>query len=386
VPLSCQNHRVAVFDRGGTRILGQFENLTSVRWERVRDDTSTARITLAEPTKGCVELLRQIAVNRHELVIWRGQDRVWEGPITLISRHADFFEVEARDVIHYLYRTVMHAGYDSAAYWSPNNSDPSKVFINNVEPVVDRAVRIITEELNRKKETLNPPVNIVPYITTVRHGAWPYDDERKANRKTSPFAASVYDELESMAQTGGLDYTAVGRRIILNDARVPIGKTPVVTEADFIGEVIVASYGMDGATSAYTTGDAGMVGHAVADGVNPDGVDDFYGEWEVIEQMFDEDSEAPPTQNALDNAASMNLIAKNPPPTRVRLPENTLLNPNGVLNMQDLVPGVHIPLRADLFSITLIQMQKLSNVTVEESGADGEKITISLGPAPKLFI
>jgi hypothetical protein len=82
----------------------------------------------------------------------------------------------------------------------------------------------------------------------------------------------------------------------------------------------------------------------------------------------------------------MNVIGKNPPPTLVRLPENTLLNPNGVLNIQDLVPGVHIPLRASLFSIDLIQMQKLNTVSVTETGEDGEQITISIGPAPKLLI
>jgi len=91
-------------------------------------------------------------------------------------------------------------------------------------------------------------------------------------------------------------------------------------------------------------------------------------------------------QAQLDNAEEFNLVGKNPPPTRVRLPENTLLNPNGVLNMQDLVPGVHMPLRASLFSIDLIQMQKLNTVHVTETGEDGEKITISLGPAPKLLI
>ena len=401
MPLSCQNHRAAVFDRGGTRVLGFFENITAVNWERVRDDFSTASITIAEPTKECTELLKQIAVNRHELVIWRGQDRVWEGPITLIGRQADVFKVEARDVIHYLYRTVMHFEHDNGAYWYPSDSAPHKVFRNWPIPVVDRAYEIITEELNRKKEILDPPVNIVPFITKLRHHD--ISKERKANRRTGPFAASVYDELESMAQTGGLDYCAVGRRIILNDTRVPVGQTPVVTENDFIGEIVVTSYGMDGATSAYTTGDVAtsgankgktMIGVGWADGVVPEdstptkdsGVDPFYGEWEIIEQMFDQDTQAPPTQNSLDNAADMNVIGKNPPPTRVRLPENTLLNPNGILNMQDLVPGVHIPLRASLFSIDLIQMQKLNSMKVTETGKDGEQITISVGPAPKLLI
>lgn len=372
MPLYCENHRAVLTDRGGSRIIGQFENVSSVTWGRRRDDISEGSITIAQPGQGCLKLLEQAHCNRHELVIYRGNDRVWEGPITHIGRHADVFTISARDVMHYVYRTVAHAEYDSAAYWSPDEKEDGAVFVDNTEPVVDRVYRMLTGELARK-EALTPPIQVVPYITKIRAAV--INDERKANRKTLAYGTSVFADMESLATYGGLDYTVVGRRIIINDNRVPIGKTPVITDKDIIGEVVVTSYGMDSFTAAYVAGENGMYG--VSGGIDP-----YYGEWEYFEDMMDADSVEPPTQNALDNAADINMSGKLPVPTIVRIPENSRLNPNGVLSMRDLVPGVTVPVRAELPAITLVQNQKLSSVDVRETGEEGETITITLSNMP----
>jgi len=373
MPLYCENHRAAIYDRGGRNIMGQLENITKVQWERTRDDVSIGSVTVAQPSKGCLDLLKSISANRHELVIWRGNERVWEGPITHIGRHADVFDISARDIMHYVYRTAAHQEWDSSSRWVPDEKDPNRVFQDNTEPVVDRAYNMLAAELGRAKENpslVDPVINVVPYITKVR--ATDISQERNANRRTLAYGISVYDDMEAMATYGGMDYTVVGRRLILNDNRVVLGRTPVLTEADFISEVVVTSYGMDSFTRAITTGDEGMYG--VAGGVDP-----FYGEWENIEQMFDEDSLEAPTQNALDNAASYNMYNRLPVPTIVRVPNNSRLNPNGTLSMRDLVPGVIVPVRASLVSIELIQDQKLNNVSVSETGKEGEVINVTLG-------
>lgn len=388
MPLNCENHTVSITDRGGNRILGVLESVTDVQWERVRDDISTAKVTVAQPSGDCFQLLNDISCNRHEMVIYRGGDRVWEGVITHISRHADVFQISARDVMHYAYRTAMHSGYDNAAYWHPDPKDPNRVWVNNMGSIVDRALNVLTTELNRKKEQLDPPINVVPYITAVR----PADisQERRTGRKTLPFAMTVYDDMESMASLGGLDYTVVGRRIILSDTRVAIGRTAPVTEGDFLSEIVVTSYGMDSHTRTFTTGEDGMYGVYPPWSGHPDPkmqeYIDYYGEWENVEQMMDEDSAEPPSQLLLDSSASLSMSGRLPVPTLVRLPENSQLNPNGVLSIQDLVPGVIIPVRATLTSIVLTQNQQLNNVTVNESGEGGEAITISLGPPPTSFL
>lgn len=368
IPLA--KHTAAIFDRGGKNRIGIIEPLASVEWNRVRDDVSTAKIVTAQPSMKCLNLLKTVQANRHELVIFRGQERVWEGPITLISRRGDVVEIMARDVMHYAYRTAMHFEYDNSAAWDGVD------FINKSAPVVNRALYILQQEFNRAKENpalCNPVYNVVPHIRTIRHPN--ISLEARTLRHTLPFSMNVYDELDSLAQYGGLDYTVVGRSIILNDTRVPIGKTQPVTESDFIGEVVVSSYGMDSFTAAYTVGDAGLYGQA-------GGIDPYYGELEYVEQMFDEDTDEPPTQNSLDNAAAYNMVGKLPVPTVVRLPDNTRVNPEGTLRLRDLVPGIRIPLRATLPALEVVQTQKLNTVKVTETDEGGEQISISMTTAP----
>jgi hypothetical protein len=69
------------------------------------------------------------------------------------------------------------------------------------------------------------------------------------------------------------------------------------------------------------------------------------------------------------------------PPLVVRIPDNTRLNPNGVLTVDDLVPGTWIPLTAKMPGRTLSQMQKLDSMTVEETAKGGEIVSVTLSPA-----
>lgn len=364
----CERHTAVITDRGGKNVLGYVDPLTRVKYGRVRDDVSEGSVTITEPTLECYTLFNEVSANRHELVIYRGEDRVWEGPIIRIERNADSIVVTARDVMHYAYRTVCHNEYDNSAYWVDDPDDglgdadadnnTNDIFVDNSVSCVDRAYTILTTELSRVKEQLDPPIDVVPHITKRR-----YKDpskERKSSRHTLAFSQTVFDDIETMASHGGLDYTVVGRRIILWDNRLPLGYTEPITEADIIGELVVTSYGMESFTRVYTVGDDGMYGVY-------GGVHEFYGEWEDCEQMFDEDSEESPGQVALDNAAAYAMSNALPVPTRVRLPENTTLNPNGVLTLKDLVPGIYIPIHATLTSMQLTQVMKLDSVDVEES-------------------
>lgn len=369
--IKSEPYTAAIFDRGGKKRLGVITPLSRVTWSRVRDTWSEAQIITAQPTMKCLNLLKEVQCNRHELVIFRGSQRVWEGPITLITREGDTVSISARDVMHYVYRTAMHFAYNNGPAWDGVD------FINKASPVVDRAVRVLTQEFARAKENLavcDPVYNVIPHLKTVRHTD--ISLESRTRRNTQPFMLTVFDDIDSMAQNGGLDYTVVGRSIILNETRVPIGQTQPVTEKDFIGSPIVSSYGMDSFTIAITTGDAGM--HGTSGGIDP-----YYGELEYVEQMFDQDTPEPPTQNSLDNAARYNMYGKLPVPTVVRMPDGTRVNPQGTLRLEDLVPGVRIPLRASLTAIELVQMQKLNTVKVESTPENGEVIAISMTTAPK---
>lgn len=371
--LTCARHTAAIFDRGGTNRISPIMQLSLVRYSRVRDDMSQGMIVVSEPDEECMPYLQTTSPNRSELVIFRDNDRVWEGPITLITVQGSQWVFEAKDITYYMHRTVLEFVHDNGAYWIDGKP---RVWVDNTGPAVDRAVSVITTEFNRDKENptvMEPVYNVVPFIRTVR--ADPISLEAETHRVTEKYQMTVLDDLEALATRGGLDYTVVGRSIILNDTRVPLGQTPPMTEQDFIGEVVVSMYGFDSFTEVYTTGDNGMYGHA-------GGIDPYYGELQYCESMVDEDSTEKPSQNSLDNAAEYNMSGKLPVPVVVRLPDNTQVNPNGNLSFEHLVPGVRIPLRANFRGTILTQMQKLNTVSVEET-PEGETITVSMVTAPK---
>lgn len=352
--LNCEVHTAYVYDRGGTQRLFQITPLTSVQWERLRDDISQATVNIVNPGQDCQKQMLTVHPNRMELVIFRGKDRVWEGPISRMAWHQDRIEIEAKDVMHYAYRTIMRAAYSNA--------------YPNIQTTIQRSINILGGELARK-EALTPPINVLPYLT-----AYTTLNDSKTSKKTIPYESTVYEDIDAMAWRAGLDYTVVGRRILLFDTHTVFYTTPAVTEADFLSEIVVTQYGMEGATHAAVVSSKGVVGTAGAN-------DPFYGEWEILDSAYNEDGTDDPTKAALDSQATRNLDGRNPVPLHVRVPDGSELNPNGTLTMQDLVPGARIPLRATLLTLKVSQMQKLNRLVVTESGADGEKIAVTLFPA-----
>jgi len=350
-------HHVEIFDRGGTQRVAELTDLDRVVWSRVRDDVSTARVSLGtDATRLQSELLSQLAgsIGRYEMKVYRGDDPVWEGPLTLGTFHRQGLELEARDVMHYAARTIMHAGYD--------NSYP------NIGYVVERARLILATELARK-EALDPPINVVDYIVDHQEAS-----DAKTSAKTLPYQFTVFEHIDSLAASRGMDYTVLGRAIHLWDTSKPaMGYTPVMTEVDFLGEMYVSVYGMELGTVTAATDGQGSYGTSGA-------IDDYYGEVERLDTAYDENATSAPTTAELASQADRNLAGRNPTPILVRIPDNSGLDMRGKFTIADLVPGVYIPLRATLNLVELAQMQKLQTVTVTET-EEGETIQVTLYPA-----
>lgn len=355
--LECVNdHRVFVYDRGGRQRLWELTNIASVKWGRIRDDISQAELFLsALSCDGQSSIISQIEPGRHEIVIHRNGVRVWEGPIVrekLTRQGAQFF---ARDVMHYAYRTVMHAAY--------SNAYPNVAFVTN------RAEAILRGELARK-EALSPPINVLPFL--VNHHT-PTDAE--TTRSTKQMSYTVFEHVDDLAAKSGMDYTVLGRAIHLWDTSKPLGTGPRLTEADFNGDLDITIYGMELATRAISTDGQGNYGSA-------GGVDPYYGEVERLYTAYDEneDSGPPPTQAELNSQAVRNLEGRLPTPVIMNVPAGSSLNPKGVVSIDHLVPGAYFPVSIDRFGRTFSQMQKLNRVQFVET-PEGESITVDMGPA-----
>jgi hypothetical protein len=357
--LSCETHHVELFDKGGTVRVGVLDNLALVRWERQRDDISFATVWVEEPSNDCLRALERMEPNRTEMVVFRGGQRVWEGPITRVQYGYGRVEIEARDILHYLYRAVMRSAYD--------NRYP------NTTTVIQRVVNVLTTELARQ-EALDPAINVLPFLDARTSGT----DTRTA-RRTEAWEYTVFEHMDELAARAGMDYTVVGRSLVLLDARNRLGTTPKVGREDFIGEVVVSYYGMEGATFAAVTdgqGNAGTFG----------GVDGYYGLIEILDTAYDEEQDEgePPSVEEMASQARRNMGNRLPTPLEVRIPDNTQLNPNGSLKMEHLVPATWVPLQVDVPGKRISQMQKIDFVRWNETPSEGERVTLTLSPAPRM--
>lgn len=349
-------HVAYIYDRGGQRRVAQLKSLSQVKWGRRRDEYSEASIIVQG--EACSEQAPQLAAiepKRSELVIFRGPERVWEGPVWRMTYESDSVEVYARDISMYLMGTAMSKEY--------SNQYP------NTTEVTTRIDGIIRAELARW-ESLDPPVNILPYLTT-HH----FDNEARTSMKTKAYEMTVGEHLDNMSQRQGIDYTTVGRALHIWDTSRNLGKLRTLTEADFFGDVIVSAYGADHTETAYVVTEDGAVGKAGS----PSG---YYGPWEKIFTVYNEEDTDAPTQAELNSQAQRNLTGRTPVPVEVRVPDNSSIRLSDTLSINDLVCGVQIPLRATLNARQLQQLQKLDQVTVTET-ADGESVQVTMSPATK---
>lgn len=347
-------HTAWITDRGGLRRIHTPVDMVLVRWNRVRDDISEAYIRIqAGSDSEQASMLRSIEPGRHELVIFRGSKRVWEGPITLMTFGRTTVDIKAKDICHYLSRTAMRSAYSSA--------------YPNIEFTTRRIKRVIDGEVARK-EALG--YNILSHV--VEHHT---PSDAQTSRITEPYQMTVWEHLDDLAQKAGIDYVTVGRALHIWDVDKPVmGQTAQVTETDFLGDVYVSVYGMELATTYIVTDGQGGFGIA-------GGTDDYYGEVELINTAYDEDTdEEVPSTAELTSQAVRNLANRKPTPLMVRVADNSSLNPDGVLTVDDLVPGVHIPLLMNFGIRQVSQMQKLDKVSFEET-SDGETIGVTLSPA-----
>lgn len=371
-PLGCGNNRFFVYDRGGKVLRGEITGLARLQWGRVRDDISGALCTAMEWDDPCAGILSQIRSWIHEIVVFRDGERVWEGPITRVEYGRDYVSVEAKDVMAYPYRRILRQGYNDS-YQLVNGIQ------RGLHTVVERALSITLNCL-----AYDDP-NILQWVTPIQTGG-----DARQSRITEAYSVTAWGEIDDLAATAGLDYTTVGRRILYWDTHTPVGILPEMRDGDFSDSPIVTEYGMNLANYFAVTNNNGVWGSASR--LNADGVPDYYGWIEQLASAYGE-SEGAPTEEVLTPAARAQLVAtlssqaernissRWPTPIIVRVPDNSTLNPKLNLGINQLVPGVQIPLRAVGTLRRVTQIQKLDSMTVTQD-ASGEKISVVMSPAP----
>lgn len=354
-----ETHSIYIYDRGGMTRMAQILDVSSVQWTRDRDGISEATVRVqGSACSAQAETLSAIEPKRHEMVIFRGEERVWEGPVWRVGWHSDWVEINAHDIFQYLIGTPLSQEY--------NNAYP------NIVPVTTRIEDILDVELVRW-EILDPPANVYPHLE-IHH----FPNEAQTTAVTLPFEMTVGEHIQHLAHYGGIDFACVGRSLHVWDVNRHLGRTRMLTEADFLGsEVILTAYGSEHTQSAYVVGQDGVYGEAH----NPL-YEDYYGPWTTIYTAYGEEGTDVPSQAELDSQAQRNLSGRSPVPVEVRVPDNSSIRLNESLTINDLVPGVEIPVLATLNARRMSQMQKLDHLRVSEDES-GETVQVTLVPATR---
>ncbi|QGJ95260.1 minor tail protein [Microbacterium phage Jayden] len=369
-----EKHRLSIYDRGGSRRVDNLVDVASVKWERVRDSKSTAEWTLSgRSCEAQADVIRKIADGggRYEVVVHRGDERVWEGPIRRVSTLRDRATFLATDIKEYMDRTPLSVAW-------PNSDEGGPTLMG------DRLEDIITWELTQsyammtnsgpvtvpRWEGLPQPINVLPFLTV-------YPGTVLTRSSTEDFEMLLGEHIDNLVD-GGMDFTVVGRRMILWDSALSIGQTRRLTDADFYGDIEVIRYPSEhwsiSHLSASRDDESGFrgVGHAGAP-------HDFYGVWENIVSMQSEESTDEPTQQELNSQAQRDILHRTPVPLEVRIPDGVGLRLTHDLTIQQLVPGVIMPVVTDKNIQRVTQPQRLDKVTVTET-AEGETVQVSLSP------
>lgn len=365
--LGCGTHTVEIYRRGGKTKVGTIGKVSYVDWERKRDEISTAKIVVSDWDIDCGNLLSKLQTWAYEVVIWRDneytQERVWEGPITLLTYESDSVTINAKDVMVYPYRRIIRQKMSDAGL------DP-------LLTVVDRARRVIQNVM-----APDDP-NVLAYLRVITN-----DDDAKQFRSTPAYSKTAYEEVDDMAANAGLDYTVAGRSIILWGTKHRIGTLPEFKDDDLGNKPIVSEYGMSMANRYAVSNGDGIYGEATR--LDENGNDETYGLVEMLSSTWAQDA-APDsgtyTQQGIDTMrenfaefSERSIADRYPPPVIVRVPDNTSLNPKTVISIQQLVPGVVIPLRSSGTLRTVVGNQKLDSMKVVENGGK-ETITITMSP------
>lgn len=330
-----QNYVVAVTPRDGLGNIG-FLDASSILWRRLLDDSSTAqiKIDLAGGDTECCELAGRLRTWGHQIRISRDGLVVWEGPIVHLEYGRDTLYVDARDVSAWLGRRVIRSVLDFRA-----KTDLSEI-----------ARQLIEHGFQRDDP------NVMNYLSIeeakIKGERYYGLDEPKY----------VLDELNELARTG-IDYTVIGRRIAVFP-ELSTNSLPVLRQDDFLDELRVVEDGLGGATYAQVRG-SGVTGHF-------GGTSEFYG---LLERAAIEDNILDETTANL--RAEAIVEAGNPVPLYVSTPGVARLACTAPVGINQLVPGIRVPVTLDVGEVCRSVSTTMRLLTVDVNVTNDEE-TVSV--------
>jgi len=222
--LGCGQLTAYLYDRGGQQRLYRFEAgaVVSADWTRVLSDTGSATLIVDAALCDC-DWLGRIRAVRHELVLYRDNQRVWEGPITRIAYSQTRVTIIAKDVSWWFHKRAVLRTFATG---------------NAVSLALGYAQQALVHDNPNARAFLQANLNRGETITTAHNDADGY----------------VIDALDELVEAG-IDWAVLGRRVFFWASVNPVGRTNLIrTPTDLAAEVTVFEDGESLVTRAFATG------------------------------------------------------------------------------------------------------------------------------------
>jgi hypothetical protein len=337
--LGCpETYGVALHDRYGRVPIGPVLEPSRVEWSRAADETSEASVEFAVPE--CCAQLGQAEPWCHDVSIYRDADLVWQGPLLQPVFEGSTVTLYARDVTAWLDWRTIHAALDFTASGL------------GAQDLVDIAEAVIADALS-----VDDP-NVLPYLHTIPSGI-------TGERSYAPDSTHAGDELRELARTG-VDFTAIGRRIILSGGGTTLGRLATLHDEHFAGPLRIIKDGLAALTRAVLIGEGVTASSGGA------------GECGLLERVFKEDS----VLDVVSAQAEANARAAGgyPTPVFLEVPDNARLTPDAPVSINQLVPGVLVPVASTQTCLEVATVLRLTKLSVSYTPGDGETVGVTLAP------
>lgn len=343
--LGCCVNTAAIWDRCERTKIVDLDDVTCLEWGRELDDLSDATVTVGRNAT-CCELFDKVRTWRHQLVISRCGRPVWSGPILRTTYNADDTVFEAVDPLAWLDRRLVRADAERCG------------------SLTDIARELITEALTHPDGAADETCLLFDYRGCGHSGC----------RKYEACKSTTAAELRTLAR-GPFNFTAVGRRIVLWCGGATLGRTTMLQDKNFLGDLSVVEDGYELATAVCVQGKAVT---AYCGGTDP-----YYG---LIEVTIKDDTIT--TETDAMALACQEVAARNRPPLVLSVPDGIRLDPTAPVTMDELVPGVLIPVWSSSTCRTVSEDMALTRVRVtqgcsDDHGAD-ESVAITVAPAASI--
>lgn len=362
---------------GGPKVCS-LESVSEVRWNRILDDISTAEVVIptavgtaggVNPCCGCMGLIEPYC---HELNIVRDGEVVWQGPVTTVDYKFNEVRITAEDVLGWTKVRVPQGSFGVTT--ATEITDIAKDMLENAafsehDPCV---VEFIYQTDLNNRPTYIGPIQLA-------------SDEFPA------FEGTVFDWLTKLNDIG-LDFTTLGRRIILGVDASDLPAIGTLTEEHILGEfsvkkdgtimgnrIIVRYPGDDDPAiceaNAEAAGGEGAAFTVPCPAIVPDPAEEDFMCYGPIERTVS--NELALDLNSAKAFGLISLSSSKTAPRVVEFPQGSKLAPSTPFGINELIPGTLIRVAVGNLCIPVNQVFKLTEVSYNLGPDGNEEVAIS---------